>query len=629
MKKVLWVAVAGASAFATQVTAQSVAPIRQLDSVIVTATGQASAVRDVQASVEVVEREELERHGDGTVTQALKHSAGVQTASNGATGSIAVRGFNTNHTLVLVDGFRRTNNYGGSNPAQLSFFDIERIEIVRGPLSSLYGSEALGGVVNVITRHPGAAPGSTVYVQAGGSEHGRESLRSGLNVRTGNDELGHSFTIEQDYRDAMRYRGSVEDDRGRLNNRAGSYRGRWSPDATRSVGWALEVFDRDGRTRVDDPAGNYERIEDERRYFGSLDYRQMLGEGELVLRASAGQSKGEAIRSYPTVERTEFRQYQGDGVYHFSLHDSHLVSIGAGALRDEIDVSIHRRKASRSNYFVLAQDQWQINSQWQLVAGARFDRFNDFGNTVNPRISLGWSRDAWSARVGYGTAFRAPSLGERYALFTRGTGARASTIRGNPDLKPEESSTWEAMLRREFARGHVELTVHRNRIKQLIETVRVSTVPSVLEYRNVQQAMIDGAELMASWRFGQHWSLSGGVDVTDARNANTGERLTGRAERVWRLELIHARGPWETSLRALRLENILEAGTSAPRGSPPYNSNLTRFDLGVSYAWSSNVKLTAGIENLFDKREPDNVSGRVLGGDLDARYAYLGVRIDF
>lgn len=626
MKKAMCVAGAVAAVCSGAAYAQSQSAVTQLDSVIVTATGQESAVRDVQASVAVIERDELERHGDGTISQALKHAAGVQTSSNGATGSIAIRGFNTNHTLVLVDGFRRTNNYGSSNPAQISFFDVERIEIVRGPLSSLYGSEALGGVVNVITRHPGENPGSTVFVQAGASEQGRESVRTGLNVRTGNKMLGHSFTIEQDYRDAMRYRGSVEDDRGKLSNWAGSYRGRWNPDASRSIGWALEVFDRDGRTRVDDPAGDYERIEDERRYFGSLDYRQMLGAGELVLRASAGQSKGEAIRSYPTVERTEFRQYQGDGVYHFSPHDDHLVSVGAGALRDEIDVSIHAREASRNNYFVLAQDQWQISPQWQLVAGARFD---DFGNTVNPRVSLGWSEGAWSARVGYGTAFRAPSLGERYSLFTRGSGARASTIRGNPNLKPEESKTWEAMLRREFSRGHVELTVHRNRIKQLIETVRISTVPSVLEYQNVQQAKIDGAELAAAWRFGEPWSLSGGLDITDARNANTGERLTGRAERTWRLELVHARGAWETSLRALRLEDILEAGTSAPRGSPPYNSNLTRFDLGVKYAWSGSVKLFAGIENLFDEREPDNVSGRVLGSDLDARYAYVGARFDF
>lgn len=638
MKNVLWVALASSAAFAVPAAAQDQAPLTQLDSVVVTATGQESAVRDVQASVEVLDRTRLERYGDGNVPQVLKHAAGVQASNGGATGDIAIRGFNRNHTLMLVDGFRRTNNYGSNNPAQISFFDAERIEIVRGPLSSLYGSEALGGVVNVITRHPGKNPGTTVFVTAGAAEGGRDTLTSGVNVRTGDATLGHSFTLEQNYRDALRHRGSASDDKPRLRNWAGSYRGRWSPDASQSLGWAVEVFDRDGRTEVDDPAGDYARIEDERRHFGSIDYRRQLGEGELVLRASAGRSKGETTRSYPTVEKTDYRQYQGDAVYHFSPHDAHLVSIGAGALRDELDVSINSGEASRSNRFVLAQDQWQINPHWQLVAGVRVDEFDDFGSTVNPRVSLGWSDGPWSARVGYGTGFRAPSLLEQYASFVRGG---RSLIRGNPDLDPEESTTWEAMLRREFARGHVELTLHRNRIDQLIESIttgeRVGTCPgpsclSVIEYQNVNKAKIDGAELQALWRFSPNWSLGGGLDLINARNADTGERLTGRAKRTWRLELIHTRGPLEVAVRARYMQDYLATGIDAPRGSPPYNTDLTRVDLGVTYAWSKSVKMMAGIENVFDQRDPSNFTVTSTGthsNDPDARYGYVGARIEF
>ncbi len=614
----------------TQVFAAEPAP-SMLDRMVVTATGQESAIRDVQASVEVLHRDRLQRYGDANVSQVLKQAVGVQASNSGATGDIAIRGLNRNHTLVLVDGFRRTNNYGSSNPSQIGYFDVERIEIVRGPLSSLYGSDALGGVVNVITRHPGANPGTSVMVTAGTAERGRETLRTGVNLRTGDARLGHSFTVEQNYRDRLRHRESTSDDFGRLNNWSGSYRGRWSPDAVQRLGWAFEVFDRDNRARSVDASGRYTRYEDERRYFGSLDYRREIGPGELVLRGSYGQSKGSTNRSHPIVETTNFRQYQGDAVYQFFPHDDHSVSLGAGMLRDELDVSINSRKAKRNNRFVLVQDQWQIDPRWQLVAGVRFDRFDDFGSATNPRVSLGWQDGAWSARLGYGTAFRAPSLLEQYSSFVRGR----LLIRGDPDLKPEESDTWEAMLRREFDRGYIELTLHRNRIEQLIEsfpTTEMAGPLRVVEYRNISRAKVDGAELSASRKLNAHWSLSGGLDLLDARNADTRERLAGRAKKTWRIETLYERGPWGLALRARHMVDYLATGIDAPRGSAPYDTRLTRVDTSLTYSYRQGVDFFGGIDNLFDKRDPDNFSITSTGNqrnDPDARYVYMGARFEF
>ncbi len=602
-----------------------------LDRMVVTATGQESAVRDVQASVEVLDRERLERYGDGNVAQVLKQAVGVQASNSGASGDIAIRGLNRNHTLVLVDGFRRTNNYGSNNPSQISFFDVERIEIVRGPLSSLYGSEALGGVVNVITRHPGANPGTSVLFTVGAAERGRETVRTGVNVRTGDTTLGHSFTVEQNFRDRLRHRDSASDDYGRLNNWSGSYRGRWSPDAVQSLGWAIEVFDRDNKAKHVDTSGPYTRFEEERRTFGSLDYRREVGPGELVLRGSYGRSKGSTNRSHPEIETTHFRQYQSDAVYQFFPHDDHSVSLGAGMLRDELDVSINSRKATRNNRFVLIQDQWQIDPSWQLVAGVRFDRFDDFGSATNPRVSLGWQDGPWGARFGYGTAFRAPSLLEQYSSFVRGR----LLIRGNPELKPEESKTWEAMLRREFGRGYVEVTVHRNRIEQLIESFTTAEMAGplrVVEYRNISRARVDGVELVAHWPMTEHWSVTGGVDLLDAKDAATRERLTGRAKQTWRLETQYERGPWSLSLRARHMKDYLAVGVDAPRGAPPHDTKLTRVDARLHYAWRNGVEFFGGIDNVFDKRDPDNFSITSTGNqrnDPDARYVHAGVRLEF
>lgn len=604
---------------------------RVLDSVVVTATGQSEAVRDVQASVEVIDRERIDRYADGNVPQLLMHAAGVQASNGGATGDVAIRGFNRSHTLMLVDGLRRTNNYGSNNPAQIGLVDIERIEIVRGPLSSLYGSEALGGVVNVITRHPGADPGASVLLNAGSAEGGRETFQSGVNLRTGNEVLGHSFTIEQNYRGSLRHRESDSDDFGRLDNWAASYRGRWQPDAANRVDWALEAFDRDSRASSVGTSGPYTRFEDERRYFGSLAYVGEVGPGELTVRGGFGRSKGATNRAYPTVETTLYRQAQGDAVYQFYPHDAHAVSFGIGALRDDLDVSINSRRAVRNNRFALLQDQWQIDAAWQLVAGLRFDRFDDFGSTTNPRVSLGWSDAGWSARLGYGTAFRAPSLLEQYSSFVRGR----LLIRGNPDLQPEESKSWEAMVRREFARGHVELAIHRNTVEQLIEsfttTERIGPL-AVVEYRNINEARIDGAELSAVFRPTAAWELSAGLDLIDARDVRSGDRLSGRARQVWRLESSYRIGAWQLNARARHMVDYFATGIDAPRGSAPYNTDLTRVDLSAHYAYRPGMVFSFGADNLFDRRDPDNFSVTSTGtqrNDPDARYVYASARFEF
>ncbi len=607
---------AGMQAIANETT------VRSLDRVVVTATGTEAPVRDVQASVEVLGRDQLDSFGSASVGQVLKQSVGVSTSVSGATGDISIRGFNRNHTLILIDGFRRTNNYGSNNISQIGFFDIDRVEIVRGPLSSLYGSDALGGVVNVITRQPGSSPGTDVYFRTGLAERGRESLLTGINHRTGDSRLGHSFTLEQNYRDRLSHRDSTTDDFGRLNNWSGSYRGRWTPDGTRSMGWALEAFDRDSRSR----AIGHSRFEKEKRYFASLDFRQDIGAGELTVRASAGSSKGSTNRSHPNVETTDFRQYQTDMVYQVYPHDLHQLSIGAGGSRDKLDVSINSREASRRNWFLLLQDQWQINDNWLLVAGVRHDRYDDFGGTTNPRISLGWTSGDWSARLGYGSAFRAPSLLEQYSSFARGR----LLIRGNPDLKPEQSKTWEGMLRREFGDGHVELTLHRNRIDQLIDSFTTAQMVGplrVVEYRNIGKAKIVGAELSAVWPLRNDWVVTASVEWLRAMNADTNERLTGRPKQTWRLESRHQFHDWTVTARARHLRNYLAVGVTAPRGAPPYNSRLTVADLAIQYRHRSGFEFFGGVDNVFNQRDPGNFSITATGtqrNDPDARFIYVG-----
>lgn len=606
----------------------------RIDTLFVTATGNAAPVQDVQASVQVITREELDRFNDSSVSQALKNAVGISTSDSGATADISIRGFNRNHTLILINGQRRTNNYGSSNLNQISFFDIDRIEIIRGPLSSLYGSDALGGVVNIITRQPGDNPGTSILVKTGSSDQGRgrESMQTGVNFRLGHDAWGHTLTLEQDYRNRFRHHDSSTDDSGELNNWSINYRGQYEIDQQNRLGWTLETYDRrsdaDATIDINNPINRFER---EKRYFAGVNYSRLTDQDELTVRASAGDSQGSTNRSFPNIETTHFRQYQTDALYH-RFFDAHTVSLGLGALHDQLDVSINSKKASQRNHFFLVQDQWAINENWQLVYGARHDQYNDFGNTLNPRLSLGWSDGPWSARAGYGTAFRSPSLLEQYSEFVRGR----LVIKGNTALQPEESKTWELMARRDIGKGYLEANLHHNSVENLIQSFTTDQRQgqlTVVEYRNIGKATIQGAELVAFWPITDRLNLHTSLEWLDAKDAESKERLTGRAKFSAKSEINYSSSPFTTyNLRLRHMSDYLSVDASAPRGAKPSNSNLTLTDVSVNHQLQNKVTLTAGIDNLFDKRDPENFTLTSTGtqrNSPDARYFHLSARIDF
>lgn len=625
----------------------------KLDDVVVTATGTPQPIKDVQASVQVIDRHELNQHSAHSVTEVLKSATGVQANNAGATGALSIRGFNSNQSLILINGQRRTNNYSSNNPNQISTFDIERIEIVRGPMSSLYGSDALGGVINIITRQPGEAPGVSAQVTAGAAREGRETLQSGINARFGDGALGHSLTLEQEHRNALRHEGSTQDDSGRLINLSAAYRGRWTPDDVQSLGWAVEIFDRDNdrdaQALIRRPGGgppvfdtlDYSNFEDERRTFYSLDYQRLIGPGELKLRSSAGRSSGATNRSFPETQRetTLYKQYQSDALYSLPVLDTHKVTLGGGYNRDELEVTINAQRAARDNAFALLQDEWQINDQWTLVAGARYDRFDDFDNALTPKVSLGWRDGDWRARLGYGEGFRAPSLLEQYASFTRGGGT--SVINGNPNLQPEQSQSWELALGRTLGALDLEAVLHQSDIDDLIMSRVVRSEPigggrfrNFSEYMNVDKARIRGLELNADWQASENLRLRAGYEWLDAMDANTDQRLEGRARRTYRLESTYTLDDWSLTARARHVGDYLSRENGCRVGCEAYDTRQTLVDLNVSHNLTEQLALFAGIDNLFDQRDPDNYVNNNAGtgggrNDPDARYFYVGSRIDF
>ncbi len=624
-----------------------------LQPMVVTASGSSQAIADVQASVEVFDRSRIERGAAHNVTSVLKNASGVQANSGGATGSISIRGFNTNQSLILVDGQRRTNNYSSNNPNQLSLYDVERIEVVRGPMSSLYGSDALGGVVNVITRRPGSNPGVRVRSVIGATDGGRETLNTGFHLDTGNERLGHALTLEQLHRQSYRRSGDLEDDKGRLINLSLAYRGSWALDDSQSLDWTLEHFKRDNdldaQALIRRPgsvppvfdAVPFSRYEDEQRTFGSLAWERLVGPGELRLRGSYGRSLGSTNRSFPETRRedSDYRQYQTDLFYRLPLTTAHQLALGGGHNRDELDVTINSRAVKRNNSFAFAQDEWALNDAWTLVWGGRYDRFDDGDNAFTPRISLGWQGDIWRGRLGYGEGFRAPSLLEQYASFTRGGGR--SLILGNPDLQPERSKALELALGVDLGVWQLDATLHESRVRDLIQAIQIGSEPlpgggvrNLTQYQNVERARLRGLELAARWAATDQLALQASYDWLDARDRDSDQRLFGRPRHTLRLESQYSLADWNFTLRARHLRDFRSQQIGCRGVCPAYDTNLTWVDLQLGYQWSTQLDIFAGVDNLFDRPDPDNFVANNAGtggagNDPDARYLYLGANYRF
>jgi outer membrane cobalamin receptor len=591
-----------------------------LETVFVTASKRPEAIADVQASVQVITREDLATYAGMSVTEALQLAVGVDARPAGANSTVSIRGFFTNAgspVLVLVDGMRRTAKYGGVNLNLLPLESVERIEIVRGPMSALYGADAAGGVINLITKPvERAQPGSgSVRLTAGTmAREQRETLTGGATAYFAAGPTYHRVSAEVRRREAFRYDPtSFFADLGRIEEQFVNYAGAWSPAAGQRLSWALEgTWQRDtapGRLAASPPSRPqpviYTGYERETRHYGELRYEAAVGPGELTFEASLGRSEAATTRAYPTIETTDYRQGEVRARYRVE-HGAHAVIAGLGAARDDVAVTITPTANARTTRHVFLQDEWRLARSWRLLAGLRHDDSSDFGAVTTPRLSLAWQEGPYSARIGYGEAFRAPSVLELSSRFFRGR----FLIVGNPALRPERNESTEVAVAWNSGQADAELVLFDARVRDLIQTVAKPRLPSDpasvslrSEYANVARARLRGAEFTTRARLAQGVDAVLGYDTLDARDAQTDARLTGRTRANLRLGLRWTQGPWQADLRHRHWFGYYAANPN-DRLAPPFSANHSVTDLRLAWRWRPGSELAFGIDNLANRRQP-------------------------
>jgi len=544
------------------------------DIIIVTATRTEIPLSDATVPVTVITREDIELSLATDLAELLRFEAGIDIGRNGGPGqstSIFMRGTESNHTLVLIDGVRMNpGTLGGAAVQHIAPQVIERIEIVKGARSALFGTDAIGGVINIITRRARAA-----YLETSVGA-GSFNTRS-ANVSAGDHSANSEFGVTLDWQDTDGYAPRTDSDieRGYDNLSANLYASRRFGNSEAGVRhWRAE--------------GNVEYMGYSREDFSLVpvdqDFRNATTAVELSSKLSSeGTSKLIVSLMQDEISQNQFDDFVDsnrislDWQYTHAL-GSHTVTGGLFAL-DEDTSSLSFGSSFDENTSVRAlflQDQWSRDRHRSFVA-ARLTDHETFGRHVTWNAEYAYEiNDAWTLNAGLGHAFRAPDATDRYGFG------------GNPKLNPELADEAQLGIRYSSATGHrVDLEFYRNDIDDLIEFDL-----GTFELRNITTAEIRGAQLRYEYR-GDRFVMRAEIAKQHADNESTGDRLLRRAEETASFSYTQDVGAHRVGISLVASGNREDFGGVKLDGY--VLANLAG-QLALSDAWA----LHARIENLLD-----------------------------
>ncbi len=607
----------------TAVAAQAAGQEDPVQNVVVTASRHEMLETAAPAAMSVVTRRQIESRGADNLLDALRGEPGVslQGRAIGGRKVLSLRGMDSKHTLFLVDGRRVGASDGviGHSDFQYDWIaveDIERIEVVRGPLSVLYGSEAMGGVVNVITREPGEHWRLGASVEGSAAEGGRGGDGRRLALRA-DGPLGGGFVMRAGAAatriDAL---ASPQDPRiSELESRDKD--DGWLGLGWRGAGQRVDFEHRQGRE--DREAGARERS-------GKRRYHDTFNDIERSLTSLGWESEWAAtgampawfsqLRAYRASIEVENRRSEGvpinppqqvddrvlEGQTRLTL-GAHGLSGGFEARNESLaDPGLPNGRSVAQHRALFVQDELALARAFSLTLGLRHDRHQLFGQEWSPRVYGVWrASELWTVKGGYSHGFKAPNL-KQIVPGARTEGP--NTFLGNPLLQPERSDGIE--LGASFAAGptQAQVMLFDQRVEDLIEVrlVAASPVPGVgtYTYENLAQARLRGAETALAQVLGAGFTARLSYAYLDARTGS-GQRLDKRPRHSATVQLDWQRGPWRAGAYAEHSgDQRLPALTAGAPAEPVPDVTLLGAHVSRTLPWG--LELALGVQNLGNVR---------------------------
>lgn len=617
-----------------------------LDDVVVTGTRSPHLLKDVPVETEVVTQRDFRRTGATTVDEALTSAIGLTVGQDFSGQGASVRGIQQDRVLVMVDGERAVGRVNGSiDLSQYALTNVEKIEVVKGTGSTLYGSDAIGGVINIITRKPGTDVGhANVYADYGS----HTSYNPAVDLEYGGDNIGLLLGGKLQSTDGFDLDQSTPHTNGesaatRLNL-SGKLRARLSSawNVTGSARFMHEDLDWiESEVRelsvLRDTVYVYNDAESNRRIEGSTSFDYLDGDTyHMTLRLFGALYRhnwnkfGENGRSWVDTSETEDRYYEAAYTANQVIAAGHVAIYGVDAVHQDLtSTELSSAKEADRSIAGYLQYEYKPTRAVTILPGVRWESHTSFGSTVNPSFNIMYEpADRIKLRGFVGRGYRAPSIKQQYFVFDH-TAAGYVVYGGRVSLPPEltsgggsfESLTEEhsvnSSVSAEMSYGSVGLhriTYFYNHLEDLIDFSLIGFTPTywrgVYVYQNIESAVTQGIEWESRVRLSKSVDVQLSYNYLHSRNLQTGEELTGRPKHTIKLLLsgyndklaagASVWGDWQSRKVWVATSNTGGNEDVDDESSPQYAPGRTRLNLNVFKRFENGLEAFVRIENILN-----------------------------
>ena len=605
-----------------------------LGKIIVTATKTEVRQAEIGSSTTIISEEDIRKTGKETVSEVLRGVSGVtvmQSSPFGGLTDIYLRGSKPGHTLVMIDGVELNDPMVTDRSfdfAHLTTDNLERIEVVRGPQSTLYGSDAIGGIINIITKKGKGKP--KLEISSEGGSH--NTFQESLGLSGSNQNLDYSFSV------------SRLDSDGISQARDGTEKDGYE-NTVISTRLGYKVFDNavvnlilrytDAETDLDD----YDYITDayvddpnytawNRSFISRLEFNQAINSWwDHKLSFSYNDARRKYRNENDNVGLPEWvGWYKGDNKKFEWQHNFYLIEwdkITGGFEYEEERGSSYsefggwpskfdRKTVNNKGYYL--QNQLKLWDSLFITPGLRIDDHQLFGAETTYKLSSAYFIKLIGTRLkaNWGTGFKAPSLYQLYSTEDYGGGPI-----GDPNLKPDKSKSFDFGFEQNLFDDRITfgLTYFHNDFKNMVDYDMVAS-----KYKNIGRAQTKGFEIESSFKPIEDLKIGINYTYTNTKDKETGKKLVRRPKNQLGLSI-----NWSF----LEKGNInLTTNYVGHRWDSAINTNktksYTKIDLSTSYCLTNNFQIFARIENLFDKSYEE-----VRGYATQGRSFYAGVKATF
>ena len=587
----------------------------------VTGTLQPTAISELPLSISSVDYDELSGFGAVSVSEGLDHVPGIDIQNHSGRIELpSIRGTRLSHGLILMNGRRMAPGFKSLvDLNQMLQGGVDRVEILRGPVSALYGSDAIGGVVNVITRRGSSADiAGDLHLQSGIGRY--EQNCANLTVETLKNT--HALLGSFSYRHVNPWESG--DGPPSDVDKVETFGGFAAYDYHLSDTQTLRVemnYSENERIGMRPTAGGALRTANDNRLGLSAEYEQTWNQQNsgIFARVYTDRYENDTKFDLPEKQAAKFNVDLEseiavvDARVHHSWNDQFSTTAGFEYYETDIETSETTTPAvdTTTNKAVFLQAQWTPNKQIYSVFGARVDDHDGFGSHLSPRVSVSWSINKnWSVFTGIGDGFRAPNITELY-LETFENGGK-TTILPNENLEPESSVSYE-----------IGLSFHRNRIsfrgayfhtevEDLIEQTTLATQGQLTtkQWQNINKVEIDGFEVEAGARINSNFEIKGVFTWLNPIDKTTGYHIEGQHEWVTKIIFIGKLPDFGFESR-LALE--YESSVWGALDSTDYDESLI-MNLKFLKTFNDSISGYIGVKNLLDKEHSTQLPAFYFAG---------------